>query len=568
VENLNGPPVGRRRLRARIGELLLGEGLVTREELAAALEAQEQRGGRLGSLLVAKGIVTERQIGEVLAFNAGVPYVDLEERTIDPSVLCGIKEQFARRHCVIPIAVEDDTLTLAMADPTNVFTIDDVRSITCLDVRPVLADSHQIEHAIDRVWGDGNDEEILRIAEEELEAEEELANLREVADDAPVIQFVNQLLARALNERASDLHLEPNPRNVRVRFRIDGVLTDVMTIPLSLQPSVPSRLKLMGNLDIAERRIAQDGRLSIKAANRTASVRMVTLPTPNGEALILRILEETNALLDLDELGFSPSSRKAYEDAMRRPWGAILVTGPTGSGKSTTLYATLAELNDEERNIVTVEDPIEYQLDGIKQVQLNNKAGMNFATALRAILRSDPDVILVGEIRDLETAKIAIEAALTGHLMLSTLHTNDAASAPMRLVDMGVEPFLVTSTLTCVVAQRLARRLCDRCKEPYEPSALELHEVFGDQWRFELPQKLYQPVGCVPCSGTGYRGRIAIQEVLSVSEEMSQLILERATSGLLQELAIEQGMVTMREDGLLKAATGVTSVREVLRAVG
>jgi type IV pilus assembly protein PilB len=568
VERRTGPPIGRRRSAQRVGELLISGGFATDTDVERALVQQRETGAPLGAILAERGVVSEQTVGKVLAFNFSVDFVDLDETTIDPSVLGGIKESFARRHRVLPVAMDDETIVVAMADPTDVFTIDDVAAVTSRAVCPVFAESGQLTRAIDRVWGSEGDDEILRIAEEEVVAEDALSNLREVAEDAPVIQFVNQLLTRALNERASDLHLEPSPRNVRVRFRIDGVLKDVMTIPLSLQPSITSRLKLMGNLDIAERRIAQDGRLSIKAANRTASVRRVTLPTNHGEALILRILEETNSLLDLDGLGFAEEPRRRYEEAMRRPWGAILVTGPTGSGKSTTLYATLADLNDEERNIVTVEDPIEYQLDGIKQVQLNNKAGMNFAYALRAILRSDPDVVLVGEIRDLETAKIAVEAALTGHLMLTTLHTNNAASAPMRLVDMGVEPFLVTSTLSCVVAQRLARRLCDRCKKPYKPSQAELREVFGPEWRFELPEKLYQSVGCTPCSNTGYRGRAAVQEVMTVTEEMHSLILERATSNQIEALALEQGMLTMREDGLLKATAGVTSVREVLRAVG
>jgi type IV pilus assembly protein PilB len=352
-----------------------------------------------------------------------------------------------------------------------------------------------------------------------------------------------------------------------VRFRIDGVLADVMRVPKTLRAKLTSRIKIMANINIAEKRIAQDGRMTVVAAGTSVSIRVVTLPTPHGEAVVMRILEESTGLLALDQLGFQPDARKRYEAIFRRPWGAILVTGPTGSGKSTTLYATIAEINDPGRNIVTVEDPIEYELDGIKQIQLNIKAGMSFPVALRSILRADPDVVLVGEIRDVETARIATEAALTGHLMLSSLHTNTAASAPMRLVDMGIEPFLVTSTVIGVVGQRLARRLCDRCKEAYEPSAEEINDAFGGKG---LPGDgpLYRSVGCVRCSQTGYRGRIAIQEVLPISDELHPLILGRAAASQIEAAAIEAGMVTMREDGLHKVVAGLTSVNEVFRAIG
>jgi type IV pilus assembly protein PilB len=366
----------------------------------------------------------------------------------------------------------------------------------------------------------------------------------------------------------SDLHLEPSRLgDVRVRFRIDGVLVDVMRVPKALRAKLTSRIKIMANINIAEKRLAQDGRMSVSAGGKSVSIRVVTLPTPHGEAVVMRILEESTGLIELAHLGFDPAARAKYDAIYRRPWGAILVTGPTGSGKSTTLYATLAEINDPGRNIVTVEDPIEYQLDGIKQVQLNPKAGMSFPVALRSILRADPDVVLVGEIRDVETARIATEAALTGHLMLSSLHTNTAASAPMRLVDMGIEPFLVTSTVIGVVGQRLARRLCERCKEAYEPSAEEVAESFGDAG-LAKGARLYRPIGCLRCSQTGYRGRIAIQEVLPVTDELHPLILGRASAAQVEAAAVAAGMVTMREDGLRKAVDGLTSVHEVFRAIG
>ena len=562
----------RDRNRQRLGELLVEQGLVTSADVDLALERQKESGERLGAILSGLGLVSTGDLGRTLAAEFGVEFVDLEERGSPPPQVGGLTEQFCRRHRVLPLDVVDDVLVVAMADPRDIFVIDDVRGVTGLDVRPVLADWGQLERVLDTWWNPKTGQDILKLADEESsEPESEGSPLPATAesDEGPVINFVNQLLVRAVQERVSDIHVEATPNDVRVRFRIDGALTDVMTLPKVLQPKVVSRLKIMGNVNIAEKRIAQDGRFSMVVSGRPVSVRIVTLPTPHGEAVILRVLEESNGLLDLDQLGMSPSARKAYEGSFRRPWGAILVTGPTGSGKSTTLYATLAEINDPDRNIVTVEDPIEYHLAGIKQVQLNNKAGFGFAPALRAILRSDPDVVLVGEIRDVETARIATEAALTGHLMLSTLHTNNAASAPMRLVDMGVEPFLVTSTVTCVVAQRLARRLCEKCKEPYVPTELELEDVFGSDWSlFDSDPKLYKPVGCGKCAETGYYGRVAIHEVLPVSEEICQLVLSRSTSHEIERLAVEQGMATMRTDGLSKAVAGLTSVREVLRAIG
>lgn len=353
-----------------------------------------------------------------------------------------------------------------MAEPANVFALDDIRAMTGREPVPLLAIGSQIDEALGKVFGARDNEEMLRLAHEEIEDEPTETELRAGAEDAPVIQFVNQLITRAITERASDLHVEPSrDGDVRVRFRVDGVLMDATSVPRGLQAKLTSRIKIMANIDIAEKRVAQDGGMSVTVAGRTVAIRVVTLPTPHGEAVIMRMLEESTGLLTLDELGFATEARHRYESVFRRPWGAILVTGPTGSAKSTTLYATLAEINDPGRNIVTVEDPIEYHLDGIKQVQLNPRAGMTFPAALRSILRADPDVVLVGEIRDVDTARLATEAALTGHLMLSSLHTNTAASAPMRLIDMGIEPFLVTSTVTGVVGQRLARRLCDRCKE-------------------------------------------------------------------------------------------------------
>ncbi|HEX6597105.1 MAG TPA: GspE/PulE family protein, partial [Acidimicrobiales bacterium] len=387
--------------------------------------------------------------------------------------------------------------------------------------------------------------------------------------DAPVVQFVNELLRRAVSERASDVHLEPWDRELRIRFRVDGVLHDVMAVPQSIRSSVVSRLKIMGELDIAERRMPQDGRVTLVVDAREVDLRMVTLPTTQGEALVVRILDRSTGLLDIAELGFRPETLDRYRSCYRRPWGAVLVTGPTGSGKSTTLYAALSELHDPMRNIVTVEDPVEYHMSGIKQLQVNRKAGLTFAGALRSIMRADPDVLLIGEIRDRETATIAVEAALTGHMVLSTLHANDAASTPARLLDMGVEPFLVTSALSGVLAQRLVRRLCDACKEPYTPDRREL-EIAG--WDEELQESVggaryHRAVGCNKCARSGYRGRFAIHEVMPLNEELAHLILGHASSEEVRDLAVRQGMITLRREGLARVALGNTTFEELLRVV-
>jgi type IV pilus assembly protein PilB len=437
--------------------------------------------------------------------------------------------------------------------------------MTGQDVKPVMTEPGQLARAIDRVFS-SSAEDIARIATDSVEDQvDSLLQVREAAEDAPVVHFVNELITRATSERASDIHLEPGEKELRIRFRIDGVLADIMRVPRSIQNSVISRIKIMADIDIAERRVPQDGRMTMPIAGRRIDLRVVTLPTDQGEALVIRVLDHNAGLVSVGDLSFRPDNRQKYEAAYRRPWGAILVTGPTGSGKSTTLYATLAEINDPRRNIITVEDPIEYHIGGVKQVQVNRKAGLTFPSALRSILRADPDVVLIGEIRDRETATIAVEAALTGHLVLSTLHTNDAASTPARLLDMGVEPFLVTSALSCVLAQRLARRLCEKCKERTEPTDEELASVgftgSVDQAGF------YRAVGCGACGRTGYRGRFALHEVLPISEGIAHLVLQRASTTDVHNLAVEEGMVTLREDGLAKVAAGMTTIEELVRVV-
>ncbi|HLG91746.1 MAG TPA: GspE/PulE family protein, partial [Acidimicrobiales bacterium] len=406
-------------------------------------------------------------------------------------------------------------------------------------------------------------------AEEQLAAEEaeDLASLHKVVEDAPIVKYVNLIILQALNERASDIHIEPTAHDLRIRFRIDGVLHDVTRSPRSIKAGVISRLKVMADMNIAEHRVPQDGRVTLNASNRQIDLRVATLPTVHGEKVVMRILDKSNALLDLSDLGFLPDVMERYAQSFRKPYGTILVTGPTGSGKSTTLYATLNILNSADRNLITVEDPVEYQLEGINQIQVNPKAGLTFASALRSILRSDPDVMLIGEIRDRETAVIAVEAALTGHLVLSTLHTNDAAGTPMRLVEMGVEPFLVTSALDCVLAQRLARKVCERCREPYAPTEAELAAVGWEGPPPDPDTPFYRAVGCQVCGRTGYRGRVAVHEVMAVTEEIERMIIDRTPTEEIRRTAIDQGMVTLRRDGLRKAELGITTVEEVLRVV-
>ena len=562
--------VAKRARGPRLGEMLIARGVINEEQLEEALREQQNTSERLGTILVSHGYIGEVPLVRILAEHFGLEFVDLEERPIDPSAVQLVKESFARYHQLLPIGREDEVLLVAMVNPTNVFSLDDVRSVTGQEVRAIMAEPGQLMRAIDRVWGAADtDETILRIEQDQIDDEDLNLSPTAAAEDAPVIQFVNQLISRAVGERASDIHLDPGERDMKVRFRIDGVLHEIMSVPRAAQASVISRIKIMGDINIAERRVPQDGRIALTVSNRAVSLRVVTLPTAYGEAIVIRVLEESDGVRSLTELGMSAGALKVFEASFRRPWGAIIVTGPTGSGKSTTMYATLGELNDPSRNIITVEDPIEYRLAGVKQMQVNRKAGLGFPTALRSILRADPDIVMIGEMRDPETAKIACEAALTGHLVITSLHTNDATSTPVRLLDMGIEPFMVTSSLNCIVAQRLARRLCERCKEPHSPASDDSLEGVLPDWVYEgKGHTFFRPIGCLACSNTGYKGRLAIHEVLEMSEEIDHLVVSNAIPRDIQQLAVEQGMVTMREDGIAKAASGETSLEEILRAVG
>ena len=500
-------------------------------------------------------------------------FVDLGDVPIDSAALMRLPGSVARRHSAIPIGYEDGKLLVAMADPTNVFAIDDLKraagnGLGPIEIKPVIAARNDVLAALDRYYRADDALDDLTTKLDTVEEDEDLSTVKTASDDAPIVKFVNLLITQAIQDRASDIHLEPTEHDLRVRFRIDGVLHETMRSPKSIVSGVISRLKIMSDINIAERRIPQDGRLTVNANGKKMDLRVATLPTVWGEKIVMRILDNSAAKMNLSELSFSDHSFDVYSKTFTKPYGMILVTGPTGSGKSTTLYATLNVLNRAEVNIITVEDPVEYRLAGINQVQVNNKAGLNFASALRSILRSDPDIVLIGEIRDHETAQIAIEAALTGHLVLSTLHTNDAPSAITRLTEMGIEPFLVGSAIDCVLAQRLARKLCERCKEAYEPTSAELEALRFPGWvpGQQVPT-LYRPVGCSACSKTGYKGRIALHEVMEMDETTERMTVERASSATIGSYAVSHGMRLLRDDGLLKAAQGLTSIEEIFRVV-
>jgi type IV pilus assembly protein PilB len=555
----------------QLEELLRARGLIDEDQLAQARLEASDRGRSLGRILIELGYIPESALVAILAEQLGLEFVDLSETQIDPSAVALVPESTARRHNCLPVKLDENRLVLAMADPANVVAIDDIRALTKKDVRTVVATKADVLAALNRHYRLDRTAETLA-EEAAAEKEEEEKSLEKVvesagAEDAPIIKLVNMMITQAINDRASDIHIEPGERTLTVRFRIDGVLHEVMSPPKSVQAGITSRLKIMAEINIAERRIPQDGRISITVGGKSIDIRVATLPTVHGEKLVLRLLDKSSVLLQLQDLGFLPENFTHFERAYKKPYGMILVTGPTGSGKSTTLYATLNILNRPEVNIITVEDPVEYRLPGIAQIQTNNKAGLTFASALRSILRADPDIVLIGEIRDRETAQIAVEAALTGHLVLSTLHTNDAPSALTRLVEMGIEPFLVASSLDAVVAQRLARKLCDRCKEPYMPKAEDLTAIGFTFDPADGPPKLHRPIGCTSCGHTGYRGRMAVHEVMPISEDIERMVSEKTSSEAIAEVAREQGMLTLRQDGLEKVRAGLTSIEEILRII-
>jgi type IV pilus assembly protein PilB len=579
--------------RKSMGEYLIEKGLLTPEQFQDALRVQQTTGRDLAQILVDQALVSERDAYEAKAYEMGLPFVDLDRTTPDPSAVNVVREHIAKRYNVMPVKKEGNVLYLAMADPNNVMAIDDVRVNSRCVVRPVLAAPGAIEDAIRRAYGgsaiagDGSvpagesggstparpadlkasvmSEVAAYSARGDLE-EDEKAVLRE-AEEGPIVRAANIIIQRAIDERASDIHVEPQIRNVRVRYRIDGVLHEVLTLPKYIQAPLISRYKIMAEMNIAEKRLPQDGRIPIRYQNKDYDLRVSSIPTPLGEKIVMRILDKTSVLIGLNKLGFTPETQARLEELVMQPQGMVLSTGPTGSGKTTTQYSILHKLNSVEKNILTIEDPIEYQLPGISQVQVNRKAGLTFANALRAFLRQDPDIIMVGEMRDLETAEIAIEAALTGHLVLSTLHTNDAPSAVIRMIDMGVEPYLIAATVTGVLAQRLARRVCQKCKQPREIRAADLR-AFGFQ--VEDPDQMvtiWEGTGCEECRYRGYKGRIGIFELMVVNAEIAELIVRRAPLSDIKEAAKANGMKELREDGLIKVLEGVTTPDEVRRVV-
>ena len=529
----------------------------------AALESG--RSGRsIRDVLINDSIVTEFALAEALGDAHGINSVDLVGYPLDPAAVARIPLAMVLRHRVLGIAIRETELVVAISDPDDVVALDDVRAATGMVIVPVVAARSELRKLIDRLKRQESDLSTLGLS---LRAEDDasVSNLSSVGEDGPVVRYVNSLIEQAIQSRASDLHLEPTETDMRVRFRIDGVLHEIDKVPSGVQSALISRLKIMSNVDITERRLPQNGRITVRLNARNVDLRTATLPTVWGEKVVLRVLDTSGIDLELKKLGFTDDNYARFSRSFHKPHGMVLVTGPTGSGKSTTLYATLTEISLPSVNIITVEDPVEYRLDGINQVQVNYKAGLNFAAVLPAILRSDPDVIMIGEVRDRATAQLAVEAALTGHLVLSTLHTNDAPSAVTRLVEMGIEPFLVGSALDCVLAQRLARRLCDWCKASYPATDTERSPTHWPSLTLPPPDTLWRPVGCRNCSQTGFRGRMAVTEVMPIDEEIEHLALSRSSASEIRKVAISAGMVTLRDDGLRKVARGDTTLEEVLR---
>jgi type IV pilus assembly protein PilB len=554
----------------RIAVQLLEAKLVTLEQLDNARRLRERDGSSLGSALVRLGAITEPDYLQFLARVHRVPAVDLTGLEIPPDILGLIPAEVASKFQVLPIQRTGRQLTLAMANPSNIFAIDDIKFITGFEVRPVVGSETAIRKAIDRHY-DSVDSlaSVMREMDEDVEVveqaqEEDIGAIAAMSDDAPVVKLVSSILSEALRRGASDVHLEPYETKMRVRYRIDGILHEVMNPPFRMKAAIISRLKIMADLDIAERRVPQDGRIKIKIRDKKVDVRVSTVPTVFGEKVVLRILDQSNLQLDLAKLGFDETGLRNLMRAIDAPYGMVLVTGPTGSGKTTTLYSALARINTVVRNIMTAEDPVEYNLDGINQVLIKEDIGLTFAAALKAFLRQDPNVIMVGEVRDLDTASIAVKAALTGHLVLSTVHTNDSASTVNRLIDMGVEPFLVASSLNLIIAQRLARRICKRCKVPAGEASAEVMAELGYDAR-RGPLLLHQGKGCPDCNMTGHAGRLGLYEVLPMTPTIRDMILERASSVDIKRTAVQEGMITLRQHGIMKLQDGITSVEEVLK---
>ncbi len=549
-------------------KLLLKKGVITEEEIKASNDDMKKTGWSLEKTLEKLGYITEEEIASARAEILEIPYINLEDYTIDPEVIKLVPEDLAKKHKTIPLFKVGDTVTLGMLNPQNIAAIDDIRMKTKIgSIDTVLVTEKGLQKAVDSYYGViGTVDEIIKdIDKAKIEITDKSGSkeITKIAEEPPIIKMVNVIVAKAVKDKASDIHVEPDEKILRIRNRIDGILYESSSIPKNLQAAVISRIKILSNMDIAERRMPQDGRFKMKVENRDIDIRVSCLPTIYGENIVMRLLDINTALISLKQLGLSPENLKNYEVLVRRPYGIILVTGPTGCGKTTTLYASLSTINDMEKNIVTIEDPVEYRLNFIRQIQVNRKVDLTFSNGLRSILRQDPDVIMVGEIRDLETADIAIHAALTGHIVFSTLHTNDAPGALTRLVDMGLEPFLVSSAIIAVAAQRLVRKICPECKESYKPNEKVLEQLGLDPK--EKGINLYRGNGCDECMNTGYKGRAAIFELMIPNEEIRELTIAKTSTDEIKKAAAKAGMRSMRQDGLEKAKKGITTVEEVLR---
>ena len=565
----------------RIGDLLVKEKVITQEQLEKALRAQREAGpsSRLGSILIQMGFVSDEEVTNFLSRQYGVPAINLQYFEIDSSVVKLVPEETAKRYQILPLSRVGASLTIAMVDPTNVFAMDDIKFMTGFNIEPVVASESAILDAIDKAYGhDGTSENVDELlasmgdeADVELQAEQtemDLSELEKSADEAPIVKLVNIILSDAVKRGASDIHIEPYEKEYRVRFRIDGVLMHIMSPPLKLKDAITSRIKIMAKMDISEKRLPQDGRIMLRmqvaGKKKQLDFRVNSLPTLWGEKVVLRLLDKENLRLDMTKLGFEPESLEKFQHAVMKPYGMVLVTGPTGSGKTNTLYSSISLLNKPDTNIITAEDPVEFQLHGVNQVQMKESIGLNFAAALRSFLRQDPNIILVGEIRDFETAEIAIKAALTGHLVLSTLHTNGAPETISRLMNMGIEPFLVATAVHLICAQRLVRRICQECKEevPLPPQTLVEAGFTPEESR---KVKIYKGRGCTVCNGSGYKGRTGLYEVMVVDDEIRELILVGASAVELKKKAMERGMITLRRSGLRKIMEGMTTLEEVAR---
>ena len=551
-----------------IGQKLLDAQLIDENALVKAAQQQKSTGGSLSGNLVKIGAITEEALLDFLSRHFGAPPIDLKGYEPDPALIRLIPGDVATKFMALPVSRTGRRLVVAMGNPTNIFAIDDIKFITGYEVEPHVATESSLKRAIDRAYDSAgtmadvmkNMEEDVAVVEEDDQEEVGLSG----ADEAPIVKLVNSLIADAVRKGASDIHIEPYERSMRVRFRIDGVMQEMMAPPFKFKAAIISRLKIMAELDIAERRVPQDGRIKMKVLNRAIDLRVSSLPTIFGEKIVMRILDKANLNIDLEKLGFEPASMREFVAAIANPYGMVLVTGPTGSGKTTTLYSALSRVSTPEVNVMTAEDPVEYNIDGINQVLVNEDVGLTFAAALKAFLRQDPNIIMVGEIRDIETAGIAVKAALTGHLVLSTLHTNDAPSCVGRLIDMGVEPFLVASSVNIVLAQRLVRRVCTHCRQQVQLNEEVLRELQLDPAEAKKGT-IYEGKGCVECSNTGYRGRQGVYEVMPMSSRLRELVLDRASANEIKKLAIGEGMLTLRRDGLEKLKRGLTSVEEILK---